>query len=218
MIQFLVIAAMVFGSPAVANAEGFQGLAAGILALSVTAPKPPGPAPVPAPSNVCDNCNGKGKLGDGTVMVTCPVCNGTGKKTTTAAPAIPIQPAIKQVSKPAAVPKGSSPKYPIRGSWWTGCPDWQHLATGEHRGKFDPTWLKGLSNAELQSLHSDDHEGKVKWDHVVRGAGVPMTVVPAKPATATPTVTKTRTSGGCPGGVCPVQPANAVRRWGVFRW
>jgi DnaJ-class molecular chaperone len=29
---------------------------------------------------VCDNCSGTGKLGDGTVSVICPVCNGTGKR------------------------------------------------------------------------------------------------------------------------------------------
>ncbi len=60
--------------------------------------------------------------------------------------------------------------YPLRGSWWTGCDSWQHLAVGEHTGKFDPTWLASLSNEELQSLHSDDHEKKVKWDFVVRPA------------------------------------------------
>lgn len=34
-------------------------------------------------SEICDNCNGRGKVGDGTIMVTCPVCDGTGKKTKT---------------------------------------------------------------------------------------------------------------------------------------
>jgi hypothetical protein len=30
-------------------------------------------------SDVCENCNGTGHLGDGTVSVECPVCEGTGK-------------------------------------------------------------------------------------------------------------------------------------------
>jgi len=30
-------------------------------------------------SDICENCNGTGKLGDGTVSVECPVCDGTGK-------------------------------------------------------------------------------------------------------------------------------------------
>jgi hypothetical protein len=37
-------------------------------------------APAPQPSGICDNCKGRGKVGDSTVMVTCPVCKGTGKK------------------------------------------------------------------------------------------------------------------------------------------
>ena len=27
----------------------------------------------------CANCNGTGKIGDGKIVMTCPVCNGTGK-------------------------------------------------------------------------------------------------------------------------------------------
>lgn len=41
-------------------------------------PKPPTPGPVPAPGR-CDNCNGTGVLGDGTIKIKCPVCDGTGK-------------------------------------------------------------------------------------------------------------------------------------------
>ena len=33
----------------------------------------------PAPKNVCKNCDGTGKIGDGTIVKTCPVCKGTGK-------------------------------------------------------------------------------------------------------------------------------------------
>ena len=33
-----------------------------------------------SPTNdVCENCAGTGRLGDGTVSVVCPVCDGTGK-------------------------------------------------------------------------------------------------------------------------------------------
>ena len=39
-------------------------------------------APVtPVDTEVCENCNGTGKIGDGTVMFTCTVCDGTGKIT-----------------------------------------------------------------------------------------------------------------------------------------
>lgn len=36
-------------------------------------------APTPA-SDACDNCNGTGVIGDGTIAHKCPACNGTGKK------------------------------------------------------------------------------------------------------------------------------------------
>ena len=35
----------------------------------------------PAPkSDTCDNCDGTGKIGDGRIVMNCPVCKGTGKK------------------------------------------------------------------------------------------------------------------------------------------
>jgi hypothetical protein len=37
---------------------------------------PPSPAPS---SDVCSNCNGTGKVGDGRITSTCIVCKGTGK-------------------------------------------------------------------------------------------------------------------------------------------
>lgn len=36
-------------------------------------------APTPA-SDSCENCNGTGVIGDGTITHKCPVCGGTGKK------------------------------------------------------------------------------------------------------------------------------------------
>jgi DnaJ-class molecular chaperone len=36
-------------------------------------------APAPT-SDTCDNCDGTGKIGDGRIVMTCPVCKGTGKK------------------------------------------------------------------------------------------------------------------------------------------
>jgi hypothetical protein len=39
------------------------------------------PTPVPpAPGGQCDNCEGRGYVGDGTVRVKCQPCNGTGKR------------------------------------------------------------------------------------------------------------------------------------------
>jgi DnaJ-class molecular chaperone len=33
----------------------------------------------PTPKNVCQSCDGTGKVGDGRIVMTCPVCKGTGK-------------------------------------------------------------------------------------------------------------------------------------------
>ena len=39
------------------------------------------PTPVPpAPGGKCDNCEGRGYVGDGTIKVKCQPCNGTGKR------------------------------------------------------------------------------------------------------------------------------------------
>ena len=94
--------------------------------------------------------------------------------------------------KKAVVRKG----YPIRSSWWTGCGSWQHLAVGEHIGKFDQTWLKSLSNEEIQSLHSDDHEKRVKWEFVVRPQ------VQKVQATTQPQM-RLSVRTDCPNGKCP---------------
>jgi DnaJ-class molecular chaperone len=36
-------------------------------------------APTPV-TDECENCHGKGTLGDGKISTTCPVCGGSGKK------------------------------------------------------------------------------------------------------------------------------------------
>lgn len=40
---------------------------------------PPAPAPKPTPDGKCGNCLGTGKIGDGRIILPCPVCKGTGK-------------------------------------------------------------------------------------------------------------------------------------------
>jgi hypothetical protein len=116
------------------------------------------------------------------------------------------------------------PRYPIRpeASWWTGCAGWRHLMQGDHAGLFDPGWLASLSNAEIQSLHSDHHERRVHWDRVVRQAsrGAIASGAPAAPAApdvrlraSSPTLIVEATrrhhrrrgaGGACPDGLCPL--------------
>jgi hypothetical protein len=48
-------------------------------ARAVLAARKPPPAPAPAPGGRCQNCDGRGYVGDGTIRVKCQPCNGTGK-------------------------------------------------------------------------------------------------------------------------------------------
>lgn len=103
--------------------------------------------------------------------------------------------------------QGQVANYPIRNGWWTGCDGWRHMTQGVHAGKYDPAWLQALSWDELQSLHSDDHEGRVKQSYVNRYAK-PAPV--AALSSASPAPRKKRSGAGfvrqqfyCPSGNCP---------------
>jgi len=65
---------------------------------------------------------------------------------------------------------GGYPTTPKQTPWTQGGKKitWQHLTTGEHAGKYDASWLKTLSDAEIQQLHADCHEGTVKKNFIVR--------------------------------------------------
>lgn len=39
-------------------------------------------------SDICNNCEGTGQLGDGTISVICPVCEGTGKPKSPGTPSV----------------------------------------------------------------------------------------------------------------------------------
>lgn len=215
--------------------RAFLAAEASIVSLKASAPGP-NPAPAPDKKGVCTYCDGSGKSGDG--LNVCAHCGGSGKEpksmtmeemleqldmrldTKLSVMASQLQSQFrgqldalkpKELPKPKEQPKPkvvAMPHYPVRGGWWTGCPDWQHLTRGEHNGKFDQTWLRSLSNAEVQSLHSDDHEGHVKWEYAVR----PQPVQSAPPAAAPP-APKAKPAvkfyfapqrrGNCPGGFCP---------------
>lgn len=179
MIRKLTIAGVLFSIATFASllhgGEFVNIIAAAAAATNNVAPTP---QPAPAPSASCDNCDGTGKLGDGTVSVTCPVCNGTGKRTTGRTPA-----ATAPARKPAAlvvpniVQRAARRGYPVRQGWWTQngqhLNSYAHLTTGRHAGKYDTAWLKGLTREEINSLHSDDHEGRVNWKYAVRPAKAP---------------------------------------------
>lgn len=65
------------GSPDVPPPGTYAPLVSASLGVAAVSDSP-APSPTPAPSGKCENCNGTGKLGDGTVVVDCPVCGGDG--------------------------------------------------------------------------------------------------------------------------------------------
>lgn len=185
------------------SAGEFLDLAYGILALRAAKPVepvvPPTPAPTPATA-VCDNCNGTGKVGDGKVFVICPECGGSGKKK---APG--ETPVVVPEDEPETPVVEERVHYPIRSRWWSGCGSWRHLTVGQHAGLFDHAWLASLTNEEVQSLHSDHHEGRTKWEYVVRAK-------PQEKPVDKPAPKQTTAQSRCPGGNCPT----STRLFGRF--
>lgn len=63
------------------NSPDHKAMAAAAIAVweaeKGSTPKP-APKPTPAPG-LCENCGGRGRLGDGTISVPCPVCGGDGR-------------------------------------------------------------------------------------------------------------------------------------------
>lgn len=134
----------------------------------------------------------------------------------------------RAIDDPRPEPSRVSLGYPQRADYWShpgvGKADLiQHLQSGDHhRGKFDADYLWSLSIAELESLHSDDHEGcaSMQLSRLIAGGerrtpAPPSPVVelaaviPAKPQPAAPVTQR------CPGGVCPTPQAATVNQAGA---
>ena len=65
------------GAPAPEHPDIVADLACETARMSVKLGQEMAPAPA---SDKCENCDGTGKIGDGRIVMTCPVCKGTGKK------------------------------------------------------------------------------------------------------------------------------------------
>lgn len=143
----------------------------------------------------------------------------------TARPELFTSPKLEALSKPVIVEETRASSHSVRSGYPTRGGNWnvlgdnnpskskliQHLYShSNHSGKFDLGWLNSLSVAELESLHSDDHEGRVHWSHVQRKnqptsttqvVRVSTPVQYAKP-TARISYAAPRTAA-CPNGKCP---------------
>jgi hypothetical protein len=144
--------------------------------------------PAPAPSGTCDNCNGTGRLGDGTVSVDCPLCvdgKVTSPAVTTSSPSPPAtrHPAGKAtVLKPKAfaVVKQPGPMWYQNG----------HSATVDHLVNvhgYDRATASRMTQAERDIAHSNAHNAGRYG---------------------------TTRSSGCPGGRCPSPSRGGFRLFG----
>lgn len=80
--KLILAVVLMFPGLAVAQDELAKGWAwSGIAASTLERQGEPTPAPVPEPGDVCQTCQGSGKVGDGKVFQICKDCNGTGKVT-----------------------------------------------------------------------------------------------------------------------------------------
>ncbi len=102
-----------------------------------------------------------------------------------AAAALALAKAARERAPVVAKAESVRTGYPVRGNWWTHPGEiHSHLQSGEHRGKWPAEWVRSLTNAEAESLHSDDHEGRVKVSYVpVRSSPA---VAPSPPPVAVP--------------------------------
>lgn len=96
------IAVAIFFALTSISAPAHAGRFASLIANAAAATRP-GPAPVTpvVPAGSCDNCDGRGKIGDGVTMITCPVCNGTGKRSEASSNRVPVA-----TSRPTAQRRG----------------------------------------------------------------------------------------------------------------
>lgn len=151
------------------------------------------PSPKPTPGNgVCSECNGLKKIGDGTIMFTCPRCNGTGR-----------EPGASQVPEdspqiPQPEEESSPPLTSMKQTKWNwngaGSPPLsvkrKHLIS-EH--SVEPNSVNKMSNAEIESLHNLLHNSEVR-------AAAP------------------KAKSSCPGGNCPTSSSSSSRsRYRLFR-
>lgn len=113
----------------------------------------------------------------------------------------PVKTAVKTVEQPIT---RKDAYYPVRGSLWRHPgPIKSHLKSGEHAGKFDHGYIEDLEPIEAESLHSDDHENRVKWQYVSRpGEYAVMTDSLKEKPKKRKAVFKTQRYRVCNGGSC----------------
>ena len=175
---------------------------------------------------VCENCRGAGRVGDGTVMFTCPECDGTGKSQSSRPPVEPDEadgeeakpvpkkpepeavsvaapPPPKQIKEPA--PSGKKVVVPSGGASWNWQGRWNVSAASKRNHLVSEhgmsrSQVDRMSDQEMTALHNLLHNEEVRK---------------ASPKQAT-----AKSSSSCPGGNCPTSSSSSSRsrsRYRLFR-
>ena len=124
------------------------------LAFQVVANNPPAPAPpTPSPDNskICDECNGQGWVGDGTIKMPCPNpdCPFVSEFKASQKP--------KVSQKPRTMPRtmASGPHWNVNGNW-----NYTTLELADHLRREHGVNINGLTRSQLERIHDDLHNGK----------------------------------------------------------
>lgn len=160
---------------------------AAAVALEVLGGATPQPGPSPAPSgDVCEDCNGLGKVGDGVVMFTCDTCGGTGKKTSSKPEDIPATP--EEPEEPEDIPATFSEALESTGPRWTWSGRGLEPPTAfmvEHLRDSHGVDASGLTRNEMQRLHDSLHNGTTSAPASSRSSSCPTGSCPTSSGTHT---------------------------------
>ena len=192
-------------------------IAGGLLGGSPPTPTPDNPTPA---GDVCPECQGRGKLGDGTVCSTCWACGGTGKKKSDA----PCKPTDEEPEADVSLWEDALQEYaaPIapRSVVRMSGPRW----TFENRGTNPPESFKaqhlasvhgidttGMTSAEMSAAHDNAHNHGDSYAYGPSDSG----------GTGVSVYSSSPVSSSCPSGNCPGTSSGRTTtgRRGLFgRW
>jgi hypothetical protein len=187
------------------------------LVATSKAPEPEKPSG-PSKPGVCPECDGSGKVGDGTVFVSCGRCGGTGKVGASgdfgsASP--PEQPKPVQKPKPEPVQspvkeppvtRSPGPRWNVEGNW-----NYSTEELADHLSRVHGVNVDGKTRSELEALHDSLHNAEVRSSAPV----IQSSPMQSCPNGQCPT---SRSTQSCPNGQCPTsQPIQSYSRRGFRR-
>lgn len=115
-------------------------------------------------------------------------------------------------------PRASSRSYSRGGGRWSvaGRRSYSSDYIRNHLLRTHNVDCTGMTMSQMQSLHDDLHEGRVKLPPPSSYKSAPK-ASSSCPGGKCPTSSAPKASGGCPGGNCPTSRSAPSRRWSLFR-